>query len=1587
MAAAAPSPLASSVEKTNGAKLSRLLIDGGTSVLRMVFDRYHPPANLLADLHANYLTLNNLLRRRALHRPQWDLLFPPGVAAPDSNTFDITLLFLLLTNICGLSRPLSFWHSKPPAIDTSLEANLARIKFFRNELYGHVTTTGIDTPTFSALWLEISAVLVALGLHQAEIDRLKAERCGEEDYIDVLLEWADSEEDIKSQLKDLRQSQTKVQQTVEEVHKTQLEDREILLDSKGMLEEVHRAQTRTQQTVDELHKTQLEDHETLLYSKGKLEEVHQFQTITKETIDEVRQSQLEDRETIQESNIKLQEVYQIDRKTHQAVTDVRQTQIDDSRAIQQMCQKTEQGIEKLHQVHTTLQDTKSTVEEISQSHGVLLRTQEKGFEALQQQLKQRAENLEGQREKHKQDEVLKKLAKIDSLKDMKYHAERYVEGTRVPILQKVERWLNDISSPNRVMVISGTAGMGKTVISAIMCQELLLAGRLAGSHFCQHDRARHRNPKVMLQSLASHLADSLPDYKKALVEKMSRNLGVEINDMEVKDLFDLLFEEPLTSLNDPGVTYLMVIDGVDESEYQGRNELLDVIANYFKKLPVWIRFLVTTRPEINIADRLKCLQPLELEPNNEENLKDIQLCFEKQLSHVLKTEYEEIILQALVKKSEGVMLYAHFLIDFIKKKVPLLTPELLDSTLPSGISSVYYSYFKRLETDLRKQLNNTDDQFMNFLSAVAAASEPLPLGFVSKLLLSGKSSSAVQRKVNAAIGCVSALLPVQDGRILFFHKSVKDWLIEKSNYGQHHFSVEEKEGHHVLSKLCMDELDDVKRKGVDGAHFVDTSKYALQHGVQHMLQLEEDERVCSLEEVVKKYCLCLELVYAKLCVSVTAASEDIVCVQKQEGVKALCEEWRRALDSLLHLLRKHISILTELPQAIFQTLLNEGGPKISSEALKLLETRYTEIPYMELVQKDLEVVVQSRFPCLAEVVCFDVSPQLDYMVCECHDDMIQLWSLRTGKQLWKRHAKVKKDYYRVLDFDTFFSDPSSNVVTFYRSVVFHPTENVVLPGILSHAYTIDGDLKPLFLSSECRFSVCSISADKTKMLTDCLDNAASIVMWSLTDGSEITQFTWNEAILSFSWSHNGKLLAISHRFGSIRLVDIMDGFKTLAWTTTSKECGLIKFSPDCRFLFCIHSEMDSDIGDLFRLHVNMDNDCNFSLDVFPDKFHYCPWEYETCSEAGFLLGDPFCSFFKIGLCQWRPGLAFVLNKQSILRVYSCGSVIEMLHPDELMKDRDELSRTAVRDVAFSLNGDILYVVTEHDATQTTLMAWDISSGRSQVEKSIDFASSLAAAVRAGVLLITSIGTLELWNFELSECIRSWSAIRGIRRVIPISEERVACEVLDSSKVIILDTTSGDIMSTITIHGKFVACNSKCQVITTRIHEKELQLQCGKDVLWKISKPFDAIPLLYCNTFSPSEQYCVVSGIPKSDYQDKVALYVLDAASGRTLHMLCLSRSLVYLSLKLHCKFVSDEECVVSIDDVSKGYCLRLFNVKSGDLLSEITMESEVRSLAACPRERFIAIGFKDSKHGFRLLQVKLPQDKNNRKSKRIKLQE
>ena len=223
--------------------------------------------------------------------------------------------------------------------------------------------------------------------------------------------------------------------------------------------------------------------------------------------------------------------------------------------------------------------------------------------------------------------------------------------------------------------------------------------------------------------------------------------------------------------------------------------------------------------------------------------------------------------------------------------------------------------------------------------------------------------------------------------------------------------MNEKDGHRILASLCGDELDHLKQKGMRDAQFSGTEKYALHHGVRHMLQLEENMGSRSLEECVRTYVADLELLYGKISVNNSIAAEEILWLQSQELFRTLSANTRDLLNTLMFLLRKHFSTFTDHPRLVFQTLLNEGGPVLSPMASNMLQTKHPELPYLEFVNKEmLQGAVIARFQCSSQVACFDVSLQLDFMVCECTDGTIQLWSLRTGELLWTRPVKVEKRY-------------------------------------------------------------------------------------------------------------------------------------------------------------------------------------------------------------------------------------------------------------------------------------------------------------------------------------------------------------------------------------------------------------------------------------------------------------------------------------------------------------------------------------------------------------------------------------------------
>ena len=176
---AADEALCTTEETANFQRLTRLLMRGGLALLREMFDSIHPPANLPAVLSNPVIKtqLQTLRRNRVLTHPEWNCLYNPSGPGTygKSTDFDISLLCKLLRAICSLTPPATGWDILPNSTDHSLEADLVRIKFYRNKIYGHNHSMEMTNADFEKLWMEISEALlrIASGISSAKRDEWK----------------------------------------------------------------------------------------------------------------------------------------------------------------------------------------------------------------------------------------------------------------------------------------------------------------------------------------------------------------------------------------------------------------------------------------------------------------------------------------------------------------------------------------------------------------------------------------------------------------------------------------------------------------------------------------------------------------------------------------------------------------------------------------------------------------------------------------------------------------------------------------------------------------------------------------------------------------------------------------------------------------------------------------------------------------------------------------------------------------------------------------------------------------------------------------------------------------------------------------------------------------------------------------------------------------------------------------------------------------------------------------------------------------------------------------------------------------------
>ena len=122
----------------------------------------------------NSTRLAQLKSKRVICDDDSEKLFPASGDSPNADEFDITLLHLLIREFSNLPKPAKGWHKLPDETDDSIQANIARIKCFRNEL-SHRSSTAICQSEFEEKWNLISSSLerIQAYIHKKNIQRIK----------------------------------------------------------------------------------------------------------------------------------------------------------------------------------------------------------------------------------------------------------------------------------------------------------------------------------------------------------------------------------------------------------------------------------------------------------------------------------------------------------------------------------------------------------------------------------------------------------------------------------------------------------------------------------------------------------------------------------------------------------------------------------------------------------------------------------------------------------------------------------------------------------------------------------------------------------------------------------------------------------------------------------------------------------------------------------------------------------------------------------------------------------------------------------------------------------------------------------------------------------------------------------------------------------------------------------------------------------------------------------------------------------------------------------------------------------------------
>ncbi|KAF8337013.1 uncharacterized protein EI90DRAFT_3119358 [Cantharellus anzutake] len=367
-----------------------------------------------------------------------------------------------------------------------------------------------------------------------------------------------------------------------------------------------------------------------------------------------------------------------------------------------------------------------------------------------------------------------------------------LKDTRIDLIERIMAWCRTTEdSKNRILLLTAVAGAGKTSVALSIAEECKREKISSSSFFFK--AGEQSRPDHLFSGMARSLATNDPAYRASLISTLQEDPALSTAPFATQ--FEKLVAEPLRlRTSSSGRPMVIIIDALDECDTEAFPLLANILRKEVPKLPINIKFFVTSR-QFDLVDRFLSLNypinRLTINLSDDINMHDCAIYIRSQLRELKDVHNdmkvgmgeEDELVQCILERAGGLFIWISTVFRYMKVTggdATKMLKKLLDDDLSRSKASAE-EMMDKLYANILEKCNWKNDDFVHdypiVMGAILVARQPLSVAAWNAIL-----SPLLESDIRYTLAQLAPLVSgVGDSNkpIRILHQSFRDFLTDR----------------------------------------------------------------------------------------------------------------------------------------------------------------------------------------------------------------------------------------------------------------------------------------------------------------------------------------------------------------------------------------------------------------------------------------------------------------------------------------------------------------------------------------------------------------------------------------------------------------------------------------------------------------------------------------------------------------------------------------------------------------------------------------------------------------------------------------